>query len=276
MKLKKIKTEKTNLTPQPWTEVIARFYDWFDAYDGDFLMWQQLLRNTESPLLELGCGTGRILIQLAREGYHITGLEMSKAMITQAEHKIAQCNMSVRKRIRILQGDMSCFDYGKFGGVISACNSFVQLPDRSKQLDTLCCIRKALSPGGCAHITIPRWTAPIGKQINLQSPSPFFLFEDSKNPETGWQTRMWCQYGPSSTVEVSRYRFKFEEFRSDGLNVTSYSPENGWHVFCDISMEDMIRLAKSAGLKTVDVFGDEDFRKPDEAEETLVFRFQKD
>ncbi len=45
------------------------------AFEPDGLFYLSLARETGGPLLELGCGTGRIAIPLAKEGFDVTGLE---------------------------------------------------------------------------------------------------------------------------------------------------------------------------------------------------------
>jgi len=66
-----------------WDEY-ARFYDWENARTmgrKDVRFWQDFARREGEPLLELGCGTGRILIPVARTGARVVGVDRSEPML---------------------------------------------------------------------------------------------------------------------------------------------------------------------------------------------------
>jgi ubiquinone/menaquinone biosynthesis C-methylase UbiE len=68
----------------------ARFYDWENARTmgrKDVRFWQDFARREEGPVLELGCGTGRILIPVARTGAHVVGVDRSEPMLAYAGHR---------------------------------------------------------------------------------------------------------------------------------------------------------------------------------------------
>src|SRR5574341_2137000 len=70
--------------------------------------------------LELGCGTGRILLPTARAGSDITGLDSSARMLERCREKVAAEPDSVRQRIRLTQGDIRSFDLSERFALISA------------------------------------------------------------------------------------------------------------------------------------------------------------
>ncbi len=64
------------------------------------------LANTcGGPVLELGCGTGRITLPLARQGIDVTGLDASHSMLEVLRAKLAKEPAGVRRRIRVIEGD---------------------------------------------------------------------------------------------------------------------------------------------------------------------------
>ena len=72
-----------------WDEY-ARFYDWENARTmgrKDVRFWQDFARREGGPLLELGCGTGRILIPVARTGVRVVGVDRSEPMLAYAGHR---------------------------------------------------------------------------------------------------------------------------------------------------------------------------------------------
>ncbi len=69
----------------------AAFYDWENARTlgrRDLRFWQQLAARAAAPVLELGCGTGRLLAPLARDGIRILGIDRSEPMLAFAHRRL--------------------------------------------------------------------------------------------------------------------------------------------------------------------------------------------
>jgi SAM-dependent methyltransferase len=93
---------------------LARYYDLIhESLTADIPFLLQLAAETasptgrEAPLLELGCGSGRLLLPLARAGYKVTGLDNSAAMLALAQERLAAEPPAVQSRVRLVEGDMS-------------------------------------------------------------------------------------------------------------------------------------------------------------------------
>ena len=68
----------------------GRFYDlYFTGLEGDVEFYVEEALETGAPVLELGCGTGRILVPSALAGVHITGLDLSAELLKSARQKLA-------------------------------------------------------------------------------------------------------------------------------------------------------------------------------------------
>ena len=74
-----------------------------DLVDRDFYL--ELAREYGGPVLELGCGTGRITLPLARQGVDVTGIDASRAMLEVLRAKLADEPAAVRRRVRVVEGD---------------------------------------------------------------------------------------------------------------------------------------------------------------------------
>ncbi len=70
-------------------------------------------RIAGGPLLELGCGTGRLLIPLLSTGFEVSGLDASAAMLEVAKQKREQLSPELASRLQLYQGDMSSFELGE-------------------------------------------------------------------------------------------------------------------------------------------------------------------
>jgi ubiquinone/menaquinone biosynthesis C-methylase UbiE len=127
---------------------LARFYDdEYGGFDADIPMYQAFAERTGSPVLELACGTGRVLTPLAQAGVHVTGLDISEAMLEIARQKIAAAG--VDDRVRLLQADMRDFTLDQqFHMAFCAINSFMHLETQADQLAALRCWHRHLRPGG--------------------------------------------------------------------------------------------------------------------------------
>src|ERR1700716_406040 len=71
---------------QGWDEY-APFYDWENARTlgrRDVPFWRRVAADATGPVLELGCGTGRVTRPLARAGIDIVGVDRSGAMLARA------------------------------------------------------------------------------------------------------------------------------------------------------------------------------------------------
>jgi SAM-dependent methyltransferase len=115
----------------------------------DVAFYRDAVREFGDPVLELGCGTGRIMMALADAGKRITGLDLSERMLERAVKKRAALNKEARERVHLVQGDMTQFDLGEtFRLVIIPFRPFQHLLEVQHQVDCLDCVRKHLSPGG--------------------------------------------------------------------------------------------------------------------------------
>ncbi len=129
---------------------IPELYDLEHAtYDDDLDLYLPLARAASQPILELGCGSGRLLIPLARAGSTVTGLDSSPPMLARAE--AAAVAAGVGDRVSLVTGSMVTADQavsGPFGLIIVGLNSLMHIPTLAAQRQTLASARRLLAPGG--------------------------------------------------------------------------------------------------------------------------------
>ena len=74
---------------------------------------------TPKTILDLGCGTGSILLPLAQEGFDVIGVDLSPEMLTEADHKAMEAGVSVRLACQ----DMTELDLGEQADcILSLCD----------------------------------------------------------------------------------------------------------------------------------------------------------
>lgn len=87
---------------------IARYYDLtHDSLTDDIEMVLALARQAQGAVLELGCGTGRLLRPLAQAGIQVTGVDHSEAMLARAAARLLALPDAVRERVALVHGDMT-------------------------------------------------------------------------------------------------------------------------------------------------------------------------
>ena len=167
---------------------------------GEVEFYLELAREAEAQglrTLEVTCGTGRIMIPLAREGIRIVGLDISSAMLARAREKSADLD-----NVEWVEGDMRDFDLGEeFGLVTIPVGSFQLLLTTEDQLAALRSIHRHVAPGGRLAfevenpniVAMAEWLGPK-RGTYVRNPA-----RDYVHPETGLHVRSWgsLEYHPS-------------------------------------------------------------------------------
>ncbi len=130
---------------------IAELYDFVPGYanrrDLDFYLG--FCRSAQGKILELGCGTGRVLIPAAAAGCSMVGLDFSQYMLARCGKKLQEQPREVQERVRLAQGDMTDFDLGEtFGLVTIPFRPFQHLIPIDDQMACLRCIHNHLAEDG--------------------------------------------------------------------------------------------------------------------------------
>jgi len=130
---------------------IAELYDYVVPYRErpDVGFFVEAAKESGGPVLEVGCGTGRVLIPTARAGMAITGLDLSPDMLEVCQEKLKAEPEEVRSRVRLVEGDMRKFELSQpFRLVTLPFRPFQHLTTVEDQLACLGCIRRVLAKDG--------------------------------------------------------------------------------------------------------------------------------
>jgi SAM-dependent methyltransferase len=132
-------------------ESIAGLYDYVAPYrerqDVDFYVGAA--KESGGEVLEVGCGTGRVLIPTARAGVQITGLDLSPHMLEVCRKHLDEEPPEVRARVRLVEADMRSFELSRtFRLITLPFRPFQHLTTVEEQLACLACLRSHLAPDG--------------------------------------------------------------------------------------------------------------------------------
>lgn len=137
---------------------LARYYDLENAeFTEDLDYWLELAEEYGDPILELGCGTGRVLLNLARRGHTLTGLDNAPEMLSRLRARLdAATGRHLAAAPTLVEGDMQTFDLGQtFKLALMPFNTFMHLLTADAQLATLSRIRRHLAPGAALALDMP-------------------------------------------------------------------------------------------------------------------------
>ena len=151
---------------QGW-DAYAPFYDWENAQTlgrRDVAFWRRVSGGASGPVLELGCGTGRVSLPLARAGVNLVGIDRSAPMLDHARRRITKSpTRQIAKSLRLVRGDIRTLPFGDGAfPMVLAPYGILQSLIRPRDLTaTLASVARVLVEGGTFGIDlvpdVPKW-----------------------------------------------------------------------------------------------------------------------
>jgi SAM-dependent methyltransferase len=146
-------------------DTYAPFYDWENARTlgrRDVGFWERVARRVKGPVLELGCGTGRVSVPLAKARIPIVGIDRSEAMLSRLRARAARSRRS-RPALRAVRGDIRTLPFapGTFSMVLAPYGILQSLLADRDLTATLASVHDVLAPGGRFGVDlvpdVPNW-----------------------------------------------------------------------------------------------------------------------
>ena len=232
------------------------FDEWADIYDSvysyqkeDIAFYVEEALAAGGPVLELGCGTGRVAVPMAQAGVEVVGLDSSRAMLSKASAKIRGAG-GVRGSLSLVQGDMRALPFDRrFSLVAVPFRGFLSLLSAEDQVRTLREIRSRLGPTGrlVFNVFVP------DLNMLLQEGDVPYHFRDVTDPETGTTLVLWHQSRYDNHNQVISARVIVEELDGGGaVRTRLYRDFQLRYVF----RWEMHRLLESCGFRVLELYGD--------------------
>jgi SAM-dependent methyltransferase len=162
-----------------WDEY-APFYDWENAQTlgrRDVAFWRRQASAVRGPVLELGCGTGRISLPLAKAGTRLVGIDRSEPMLARAAKRALRLRAPAagarRPRLDLVRGDIRSlpFEDGRFGMVLAPYGVLQSLLRDRDLKATLDAVSRVLRPGGVFGLDlvpdVPEWKE-YGRRVQMR------------------------------------------------------------------------------------------------------------
>lgn len=178
----------------------APYYDWENRQTvgrRDIAFWQRMASAVDGPILELGCGTGRVAVPLAKDGARVVGVDRSASMLDRARTRVKRARLGAR--LQLIRGDIRHLPFpGKsFPLVIAPYGILQSLLDESLLADTLKDVHRVLARNATFGIELvadlPAWDE-YSERTTLRSPrgphgKPIALVETVKQDRRKHITR---------------------------------------------------------------------------------------
>ncbi len=209
-------------------------------------------RPEGANILELACGSGRILISLLTGGFNLTGVDLSPQMLSMAAGRLAKLSSETQQRATLLMGDIRHLDQvlpagQQFDLVILGFNSFQHMETRPDQLACLNAARCALKPGGRFIISVinpePPGTTPASGRSEYWG-----TFSD---PERGSQVILMVSLTDFPDAQQRLRRHYFYEKLPDGTTNTYVSGL----LLHNVYPAELQTLLQTAGFKVDKLYG---------------------
>jgi ubiquinone/menaquinone biosynthesis C-methylase UbiE len=144
-------------------DAYAPFYDWENARTlgrRDVPFWRRIALEAHGQVLELGCGTGRVSIPIAKAGVEVVGVDRSAAMLGRLNHQVTK---SPTRHLRIVRADIRALPFRphQFAAVLAPYGVLQSLLSDRDLAATIRSVARVLAPGGRFGIDlvpdVPQW-----------------------------------------------------------------------------------------------------------------------
>ncbi|KYK32302.1 MAG: class I SAM-dependent methyltransferase [Theionarchaea archaeon] len=179
---------------KPYSKEIAQFYD-IIVHGRDHVeagrkeiqfierAFEKFFPGDVKEILDVGCGNGRFLIPLVREGYTVTGLDFSKDMLSECDRRLKKQHLQAD----LLQKDLETMDFdSEYDALLCMDSVICYILEPEAIIETLKRFRRALRPHGI--LIIENWN--MLDQWNLLGKTHSYT-HSSKNTKIQWQERDW-------------------------------------------------------------------------------------
>jgi SAM-dependent methyltransferase len=226
--------------------VDARFYDaMHEGQTDDTGLWLSFAGRTDQPVLEVGTGTGRIALELARAGHTVVGIDPSEAMLAVARAHNEEFGLDVQ----LIRGSVTelALEPEKYGLIIIPADVFLYCENGEEQLAWLRTLGESLRFNGLLAIDLPGPALQLDASTNGQPVMTFSGEADDGLPFDAWQV-----HEDDLAAQTRWLRVTYERTGEDGL-VRRWQSDHRLRYIYRFEIEYLLNVA---GLAQADVYGD--------------------
>ena len=235
------------MSPTPSYEYHGMLAEFWDLFRGDTSTWEDrffyldVVKKYGQPVLDVGCGTGRILLDFTQQGFDIDGVDNSPDMLALLHQKAEKINLHPT----VYQQEMTELSLPrKYQTILVPSSSFQLLLDEKLPPIAMDCFYEGLLPGGIL-------TMPFMTLWNEGEPLENEFTREVVRPEDGATIRRWqyARFDPDTDLEHTIDRY---EIIRDGKVITSeeHHQSPGTRSY---TQHQAVTLYQEAGFKDIQV-----------------------
>jgi SAM-dependent methyltransferase len=243
-------------------ESLARFYDLENAQRvEDLPFWADLAREAGGPVLELGCGSGRVALHLAREGFDVVGVDSSPAMLALARDRLGR-NTRTANKIQLLLEDFTRLQMARvFPLILLPFNTFAHLLEPAEQSATMQAIAAHLAGNGQIAIELPNPAAALAS-----SQEGLVLEHTFRDEDRSVTIQQFSSLRVDRMAQRGYITWLYDEIDSGGLIRRTTIPMTLRYFFPN----EIQLLFAAAGLRVLHFWGDYDRSPLDDDSPTML------
>jgi SAM-dependent methyltransferase len=233
--------------PDPYAADAAYYNAIHGSFRDDIGLWASFAGRTDRPVLEVGCGTGRIALELARQGYEVAGIDPSPAMLAVARQAVEDDALDVT----FFEGTATelTLEPDHYGLVLVPLDVFLYCEDGEHQVRTLAALARTMVFNGTLILDLPGPAAGLDAASNGQ---PLLVFSGEAEP--GQPFDCYHLHEDDLASQTRHLRVTYESVGEDGIVRRRVSE----HVLRYVHRFEIEYLLDRAGLALADVYGDYD------------------
>jgi len=238
------------MPPNPtFYEPIARFYDAENAeMTEDLALYSAVLAEYGGPVLDVGCGTGRVMLHLAAEGARIVGIDRSPAMLERCRRKLAS-QPHLKRRVTLVECDVLDADLpGPFKLILMTYNGFLQFATQAGQLAALRRFCTLLADDGLLVLDLPN----AGEAFAAQDDGALVLERTFTEPESSHLVMQQSVSALNRVTQQLHVTWIYDELLDDGTVQRTLAPL----VLRYILPGEMDLMLAATGLRRVAYYGE--------------------
>jgi len=257
--------------------VIAKYYDGAYAAKQDLVdlpFYLELAEQSRGPVLEIACGTGRVLLPIARKGIEVCGVDNSQPMLQVLQENLAAEAPEIRQRITVHEGDMRSFR-------LSRKFPLVMIPFRPMQHMFTVEDQVAALKTAAAHLTdtgvlafdvfYPKFEmiwARVGEEVAEMEWTP-------PSDPTRTVRRFFRKDSVDKIHQIFNFTFIFRTYERTGQNESLVLEETESFRLCYYTYPHLRALFLLAGLEPVAEYGSFSKAALDNQAEQMIFLLRK-
>ncbi len=242
---------------------VARFYDSENADKTDDLeMYSRLAAKYEGEILDVGCGTGRVMLHLAREGRRAHGIDNDSAMLDRLDAKLQQLPQ-LREFVSYARGDVLSQQWDRnFSLILLTYNALMHFHEQDHQIALLRQLRACLAEDGRLVIDLPN----AGPAFAAEDSDALTFERSFLDRETGHLVMLQSLAYLDRAAQMLTVEWIYDEIDGNGTVKRLIAPHRLRYFF----LPEMQLLLERAGYAVKAVYGEPDGAPYDADSERMI------